>query len=210
MEGSQQWEKFVSPMPTSRYCLSVATTSVAIIAAGGHTSAFSVACSSAVEVYSSDTSQWHITDPLPLPCTYMSSVIINDTYYLLGGVDQSHSGIKNSWSAPIQSLVRKAVSRSASGSVWNHLPLTPLYWSTAACLSGSLVAVGGKNDDNTRSSAVYAFLDNSWVRLSNGDLLSPQSRFATAQLSPVELIVIGGLNEQKQRSKTVFIGTLHL
>ena len=209
MEGSQQWEEFVSPMPTSRFGLSVATTSVAIIAAGGNTSATSLTPSSAVEVYSSDTSQWHTADPLSIPCVGMSSVIINDTCYLLGGADQSNRAINSCWSAPIQSLVHKGVSRSASGSVWNHLPPTPLYWSTAACLSGSLVAVGGKKN-NTRSSAVHGFLNNSWVRLSNGDLLSPRSSCATAQLSPLEVIVIGGFDEQKQQSKTVFIGTLHL
>ena len=210
-EGSQQWEEFVSPMPTSRCFLSVATTSVAIIAAGGDTSAAaSVALSSAVEVYSSDTSQWHTADPLPKPCAWMSSVIINDICYLLGGGHRSKSAINNCWSAPIQSLVDKGVSRSASGSVWNHLPPTPLFASTAACLSGSLVAVGGENDDNTRSAAVYGFVNNSWVRLSNGDLLSPRSACATAQLSPLEVIVIGGWDEQVQQSKTVCIGTLHL
>ena len=210
MEVSQQWEEFVSPMPTPRCYLSVATTSVAIVAAGGNTRTTSAALSSAVEVYSSDTSQWHTADPLPIPCTAMSSVIINDTWYLLGGQDQSISAIKNCWCAPIQSLVDKAVSRSASGSVWNRLLPTPLYQSAAACLSGSLMAVGGWNDDNTKSSAVYGFINNSWVRLSNGDLLSPLSHCGTAQLSPLEVIVIGGMDEQNQRSKTVLIGTLHL
>ena len=60
------------------------------------------------------------------------------------------------------------------------------------------------------SSAVYGFVNNSWVRLSNGDLLSPRSHCATAQLSPLEVIVIGGWDEQNQQSKTVLIGTLHL
>ena len=204
MEGSQQWEEFVAPMPTPRYYPSVATISVAIIASGGTTS--DTAIFSAVEVYSSDTSQWHTADPLPIPCAAMSSVIINDTCYLLGGANQSNSVINNCWSAPIQSLVHKAVSRSASGSVWNHLPPTPLFTSTAACLSGSLVTVGGKKN-NTESSAVYGFLNNSWVRLSNGDLLSPRSACATAQLSPLEVIVIGGWDEQKHPSKTVYWNT---
>ena len=159
------------------------------------------------------TSQWHTADPLPIPCAFMSSVIINDTCYLLVGVDQSDIAIKDSWCAPIQSLVHRACSLSVCQ--WVSLepppvPPTPLFTSAAVCLSGSLVAVGGRNDDNTKSSAVYGFLNNSWVRLSNGNLLSPRSSCTTAQLSPLKVIVIGGMDEQNQRSKTVFIGTLHL
>ena len=210
-EDSQRWEEFHTPMPTARYCLSVATTSQAIIAAGGFACIAPAAYSSAVEVYSSDTSQWHTADPLPKPCTWMSSVTINDICYLLGGGDQSKVAVNDSWCASLHSLVHKAVSHSTSGSVWNHLPPTPLKVSTAACLSGSLVAVGGRNGDNTRSSAAYGFINNSqsWVRLRNGDLLSPRSSCTTAQLSPVEVMVIGGWDEQNQKSNTVFIGTLH-
>ena len=144
----------------------------------------------------------------------MSSFTTNNTCYLLGGRDQG----KQCYQQLLELLffplwIQKAVSstpRSVSGSVWNHLPPTPLYWSTAACLSGSLVAVGGWNDHKTKSSAVYGLFNNSWVRLSNGDLLSPRSGCVTAQLSPLEVIVVGGFDELGQRSKTVFIGTLHL
>ena len=35
-EESQEWEEFLKPMPTARFCLSVATTQSAIIAIGGY------------------------------------------------------------------------------------------------------------------------------------------------------------------------------
>ena len=161
----QQWEEFLIPMPTARSFLSVATTSKAIVAAGGNTSDTAITCSSTVEVYNSDTSQWHTADPLPVSCAWMSSVTISNSYYLLGGVDQSNSDIKHCWQAFLPTLIQKAVSSTPqAGSVWSHLPPTPLYWSTAACLCGALLAIGGKNANNTKSSAVYAFLNNSWVR----------------------------------------------
>ena len=211
-EGSQQWEEFVSPMPTSRCYLSVATTSVAIIAAGGDTSfAASVAYSSAVEVYSSDTSQWHTADPLPIPCAWkchQSSSMIPATYWV---VEIKVRVLSTTVGVPLFSLwsIKESLGLPVGQSGTTSHPLHSTA-STAACLSGSLVAVGGRNDDNTRSAAVYGFVNNSWVRLSNGDLLSPRSACTTAQLSPLEVIVIGGYDEQKQRSKTVFIGTLHL
>ena len=50
---------------TARYCASVATTQSAIVASGGATDIRDgepVLCST-VEVYSSETSQWHTADP---------------------------------------------------------------------------------------------------------------------------------------------------
>ena len=208
-EDSQQWEEFLTPLPTVRWALSAATTSAAVIAAGGYTGSHANAISSAVEVYSSDTSQWHTADPLPKPCAWMSSVTINDICYLLGGKDQNDQAVKTCWYASLHSLVHKAVSHSDSSSVWSCVSSTPLKWSTAACLSGSLVIVGGISSLSIRSSAVYGFLNNSWARLRNGDLLSPQAPCATAQLSPVEVIVIGGWDEEGEEFKTVSIGTLH-
>ena len=68
-EESQKWEEFLKPMPTARYHLSVATTQSAIVASGGTTdeggSGKTVPCDT-VEVYSSETSQWHTADPLPV------------------------------------------------------------------------------------------------------------------------------------------------
>ena len=210
LRESQQWEEFLPPMPTARSAPSIATTSVAIIAAGGNTSATAAACSSVVEVYSSNTSQWHTADPLPMPCMWMSSVTINDVCYLMGGADQKKGAVKNCWYSHLHSLVHKAIiSCSDSGSVWNRLPTTPLCQSSAADLSGSLVAVGGKKDNNTKSFTVYGYLNNSWVRLKNGDLFSPRASCTTAQLSPAEVIVIGGWAENGQLSTKVFIATLH-
>ena len=86
-EQSQKWEEFLKPLPTARYSLSVATTQSAIVASGGATVAKDgkvVTCTT-VEVYSSETSQWHTADPLPVPCESMTSVTIADTWYQLGG-----------------------------------------------------------------------------------------------------------------------------
>ena len=100
-----------------------------------------------VEVYSSETSQWHIADPLLAPSTRMSSVTIADTYYLLGGFDAGAHHVATVLYASLTSLVQKATSpthQSASRtSVWKTLPNTPHKMSTAASLSGNLLAVGG-------------------------------------------------------------------
>ena len=180
-------EKFLKPMPTARVLHSVATTQSAIVASGGASGIRDgnpVPCAT-VEVYSSETSQWHTADPLPVPCGSMTSVTIADTWYQLGG-GGGNGAVPTVLYALLTALIQKATSpahQSASPtSVWKTLPDTPLKWSTAASLSGNLLAVGAwddetsDDDDKTPSSpAVYIFLSltNSWVRVTTGDLPQP-------------------------------------
>ena len=229
-EESQEWEEFLKPMPTARCVLTASTTQSAIVAIGGTTGVrgheFTM-CT--VEVYRNETSQWHTADPLPAPSTKMSLVTIADTCYLLGGFDAGDNLVATVLYASLTSLVQKATSptcQSASRtSVWKTLPDTALKMSTAASLSGKLLAVGGwegKTSTAIRklatlvavalpmSSAVYAFFPftNSWVRLVDGDLPEPCTLCTAVQLSSNTMIVIGGVNSQDKHTKTVFIGSI--
>ena len=94
-EASQKWEEFLKPMPTARWALTIATTQSAIIASGGATSVRGgkfVPCAT-VEVYNSETSHWYAADPLPVTCYRMTSIILADTYYLLGGTSVNNKPI---------------------------------------------------------------------------------------------------------------------
>ena len=216
-EQSQEWEEFLKPMPTARFYLSVATTQSAIVASGGVTGArdngIPVPCAT-VEVYNSETSQWHTTDPLPVPCKLMTAVIIADTWYLLGGIGTGGKSLTTVQYTPLTTLIQRATSpthQSASHmSVWKTLPDTPLKWSTAASLSGNLLAVGGYNDSTPSSPALYVFLPltNSWVRVTTGDL--PVSRWSctAVQLSSNQLLVVGGADDKENSVKTVFLGSI--
>ena len=109
-ENPKKWEEFLKPMPTARYHLSVATTQSAIVASGGSTGFKddkAVPCDT-VEVYSSETSQWHTADSLPVPCVGMISVTIADTWYQLGGGNDK--GIPTVMYAPLTDLIQKATS----------------------------------------------------------------------------------------------------
>ena len=156
IEQPQKWEDFLKPMPTARSSISVATTQSAIVASGGGTIRDDKAVPYAtVEVYSSETSQWHTADTLPIPCWTMTSVTIADTWHLLGGFGGDGKIIPKCiptvMHAPLTSLIQKATSlthQSASPmSVWKTLPDTPLLGSAAASLSGNLLAVGGRDDE---------------------------------------------------------------
>ena len=145
----RKWEEFLKPMPIARCLLNIVTTQSALIASGGVTSARdgkNVNCST-VEVYCSETSQWYTADPLPAPCNGRSSVTISDTCYLLRGWGDDGKALTTVLYASLTSLIQKASSpthQSASPtSVWKPLPDPPQKASSAASLSGSLLAVGG-------------------------------------------------------------------
>ena len=212
-EESQKWEEFLKSMPTARVFPSVATTQSAIVASGEFFSEEFVPCAT-VEVYSSETSQWHTADPLPVPCGITTSVTIADTWYQLGGVGTDDKPLTTVLYAPLTALIQKATSPThQSGSpmsVWKTLPDTPLKESAAASLSGNLLAVGGLDDENPASPALYIFLSltNSWVRVTTGDLPEPRHGCTAVQLSSNQLLVVGGFNDQYKYTKTVFLGSI--
>ena len=216
-EESQKWEEFIKPMPTARAHLTIATTQSAIVASGGAASIRDgepVLCDT-VEVYSSATSQWYTADPLPVPCGGMTSVTIADIWYQLGGSGGAKD-LTTVLHAPLTTLIQRATSpthQSASHtSVWKTLPDTPKYKSTAASLSGNLLAVGGYNEEIPASPAVHIFfpLTNSWVRVTTGDLPEPHYACTAEQLSSNQLLVVGGYDDQDKYTKTVFLGSITL
>ena len=212
---SQMWEEFLKPMPTARYQLSVATTQSAIVASGGVTDirdSKAVLCAT-VEVYSNETAQWYIADPLPVSCRGMTSVTIADTFYQLGGSRTNDKDIHTVLCASLTTLIQNATSsthKSASRmSIWKTLHDTPLKQSAAAILSGNLLAVGGCKK-RTASTAVHVFLpsSNSWIRATTGDVPEPCCVCTTVQLASSRLLVVGGLNHQYEHTKTTFLGFL--
>ena len=218
IEQSQEWEKFLKPMPTARYQPSVATTQSAIVASGGATGfreGKPVPCTT-VEVYNSETSQWHTADPLLIPCMATTSVTIADTWYQLGAQGTDGENITTVLYTPLTDLIQKPTSptdQSASHtSVWKTLPDTPLKLSTVATLSGNLLALGGWDDKTPASPAVHIFYPSadSWVRATTADLPEPRYACTAVQLPSNQLLVVGGYNTQDKCTKTVFLGSVNI
>jgi len=177
--------------------------------------AMAVVCTT-VEVYTSKTSQWYTAEPLPFSCYRMTSIILANAYYLQGGNGANDEPIPTVLYTPLTSFIQKAIlptqhQSSSSTSFWDFLPNTPLLRSAAASLSGSLLTVGG--DDSSMdllSSAVYVFLPftNSWIGVTDGNLPEPRHKSTAVQLSSNRMIVIGRTDNDKEKTKTVFFGTL--
>ena len=218
---SREWEEFLQPMTTARYCPSVISTQSALIACGGATggSGGNSVPYTAVEVYTTQTSQWHTctTDPLPIPCYMMSSTTITNTGYLLGGLATNNKSTKVALSASIPSLIQKATShpqqsasaarQDSTSSAWKTLQDSPLKMSAAASLGGMLLTVGGVKPGQGILSEVHVYspATSSWIQVESGDLPEPRYFCTAVELSANRLLVIGGRN--KETTNTVFLGS---
>ena len=206
---SQRWEEFLKPMPTARYHASVGTTQSAIVVSGGATGVrdpgFPVFCAT-VEVYNSITDQWYTADPLPVPCGEMVSVIIEDTWYLLGGNIRDCQVLHTPLTTLVQNAISSAHQPASSMSVWKTLPDTPLLGSAAA----SLLAVGGykfKAGEAEASEKNPHFLPPHQLLGQGLPWESPKLCYAV-HLSSKQVLVVGGGDNQTEHTKTVFLGTI--
>ena len=200
-QESQQWEEFLQPMPTARYQLTVISAQSALTACGASTDVRCFPCTT-VEVYSTKTSQWHTTDPLPDPFRVTSSATINNTAYLVGGTTTDYEPTKTVPYAPVASLIQRATSRpqqsasaaqpDSTSSAWKIFRDTPLVRSAATSLGGMLLAVGGIDDQGDTLPAVHVYspATSTWIRVQSGDLPEPRYLCTAVKLPGNRLLVV--------------------
>ena len=208
VQETQQWEKSIPPMPTPCLLPTVITYNSSIVVCGGS------GRERVVEVFNSESAQWHTAAPLPVACKYMQLTIINDTCYLGGGALSSTRSIM---CASLPSLFQSSApheqqTSAQQQSVWTVLPDMPLYHSTLANMGGTLLALGGP--ESTSSPHSYAFIHaysastKAWVKIAS---LPQACSCATAELLPSgEVMLIGGKDSTKEWSKAVYIGTFNI
>ena len=163
-----------------------------------------------VQVLDTTNRQWYQTTTLPEPCVDLTSCVIGNMVYLLGGrIRGSVTRNEHVFSVSLDKLISNAVSPStgATPSPWSTLEDLPVKLSTALALQGSLLAVGGRG-----SSAIHAYQPSSksWVKV--GDLPREQWMCGCAILPNGELLVAGGVYKEKGRTvcNRVNIATIEL
>ena len=220
-QNSAIWENSIIPsLPTARMCPTAVNYKSTIVVSGGITDWKTDTRTTAVEVFQTKTYQWHHAEPLPVAHSNMSCVIVDGTFYLIGG-NKSGAASRHAYCTSISNLISQALSpdhpqtsstsqASPTPPTWHVLPECPLYYFTAAELGGCLLAIGGEDDSDSPSSAVHMYSPstNSWVRISSGDLPVPRYCAAATQLEGGEVIFVGGRTEKDSLTKTVYIGTM--
>ena len=121
---------------------------------------------------------------------------------MLGGFDQSGQS-KSVFTCSLtallqsyqpQSLVErlKTLSLANRPKVWHQLADTPVISSTCASLQGRLLAVGGKDSDDKKTTAIHMYntTTNSWEVISH--MTTPRRQCLVTVLPHNELMVVGG------------------
>ena len=223
-QDSETWENsIIPPLPTARMYPTAFNYKSTIVVSGGithwDTDSEHSTYTDAVEVFQTKTYQWYHAEPLPVAYSNMSCAIVNDTCYLIGGNKSDGYASRQAYCTSLSNLISRALppdhpetsstpQASPSPPTWQVLPRCPLSYFTAAELGGGLLAIGGRDNSDSSSSAVHMYSPstNSWVRISSGDLPVPRFVAAATQLEGGEVIFVGGdINLTRPPTKTVFI-----
>ena len=191
---SQQWTDPYPRMPTHRALPAVATYNQWLVVAGGWNDFNELAT---VELLNTDSQQWLSTTPLPVKCCNMTSNIIEDNLYLVGGTLSKQVLI-----AHLPTITMQTPDITKSSAQWQPLPPAPLEWSAGITLHGSLLAIGG-NDGTDSSTAIYIYQPDTkeWSKV--GNLPTGRSHCSSTLLPSGEILVAGGFNSSGYPSSRV-------
>ncbi len=189
---SQRWTTPYPNMPTARVCAAAVSYQHFLVVAGGYDQSQSDL--NTVNILNSSTKQWVTATPLPTARYQLSPALVGDTLYFLGGLSGNDTGNKQMFSTSITALISHATSSSRAPPPNWDVTDAKLTHSSAVSLNNSLLAVGGEDDRNKDSSAIYHYIPQSkrWTKV--GDVPSALSHFACTALTSgdSELMVLGG------------------
>ena len=158
---------------------------------------------SSTELLDTNNGQWYKCDDLPQPHHFLQSVIVDNILYLLGGKNKDGDS-PTVFTASLDTLSRHQLK-------WSRNQDTPWCRSTPASVNGThLVIVGGMKEignEITCTSDIYKFnkITYSWEAIGH----IPSARNVTAAVSTADnrVIVIGGMNDKRESTNTVWIGS---
>ena len=159
---SRGWTHPYPPMPTPRHSPAVATHDKWLVVAGGDMSLLDDPLAT-VEVLDTTSRQWLSTSPLPVKCYEMTSAIVNQELYLLGGTLTTDTLVVSLPEITRSSVNSATTNRSAQ---WRKFPAPPLERSAAICTRISSSHWGSpwqrSQYSHPRLPACYEQLEEGW------------------------------------------------
>ena len=214
----KKWTERFPPMPTKRRCTAVVCSGRSLVVAGGVGEGGKEL--STVEVMDTKTLQWSAASSLPHPLYQATATLCGDQVYMLGGWYQSGKRSKSVFTCSLAALLQSCQSKSGSlgarmktlslasePEVWHQLADTPVTLSTCASLHGRLLAVGGMDSDDKRTTAIHAYnkTTNSLEIVSH--MATPRSSCLLAVFPHNELMAVGGFTALNTTTDSVEIAT---
>ena len=196
-----KWTEQFPPMPTKRWLTIAVCTGRSLVVAGGIGQGGK--CLTTVEVMVTETPQWSTASSLPHPLYRVSATLCRDQVYILGGFDQNDKRSKSVFTCSLAALLQscqpqflavqpRTLSLASRPKIWHQLADTPYYHSACTSLHGRLLAVGGNDSEDQRTTDIYMYntAANSWKVISH--LKIPRQQSSVAILPHDELMVVGG------------------
>ena len=194
--------KNYTKMVTARSCATAAGHQGMLIITGGRDDKYKTL--SSTELYDSNNGQWYKCSNLPQPHCWLKSVIVDNILYVLGGINKDDNYSPAVFTAPLDTL-------STHQLKWNTHQDTPGGCSVPVSVNGTHLlivegykSIGGKA---TFTSDIHKLnkVSHSWEAIGH----IPSMRYESAAVSTADnrVIVIGGVNDKNEATKTVWIGS---
>ena len=195
---SNEWTRPYHPMPTPRRDPTVCTYRKWLLVAGGRICQVGGALST-VELLDTFTKQWQSVSPLPVPCYFVLSTILENNWYFI-------TRDKQAFHVSLPDIVSQADTKSTtsrSPTLWCRLPDTPLKYSAIIAFQNVLLAVGGRDHDGKSSTAIHLYQpeNEKWTKFA--DLPSARYYCSCIVLPNNELLVAGGNKSSDQYTSRV-------
>ena len=196
-----KWTEQFPPMPTKRWVTAVVCSGRSLVVAGGVGKGDKKL--STVEVMDIETLQWSTASSLLHPLYLASATLCGDQVYMLGGFDHGNEYSKSVFTCSLAALIQscqpqslgaqlKTLSLASRPKVWHQLADTPVTLSTCTSLQEQLLAVGGNDSDDKKTTAIHMYntTTNSWKVISH--MATSRCQCLLAALPHNELMVVGG------------------
>ena len=164
---------------------------------------------SSTELFNSNNGQWYESSDLPQPHSSLKSVIVDDVLYLLGGFNKDSISSPTVFTAPLVAL-----SSHVHWLNWNahQMQDTPWRYFAPVSVNGThVLIIGGYKSTGgnaTVTSDIHKLnkVSHSWEAI--GHIPFARSSSAAVNTAVNRVIVIGGVNDKREETNTVWIGTM--
>ena len=152
-----------------------------------------------VEILNIESKQWYAGPQTSVPWYFMKTAIVGDECFFMGGYTGeniiSSIATTNVYSVSLPYLISKLQSDKRDRLIWKEISGLQTTLSTPLSISGSLLAVGGrdKNCGNVTTIQLYQPDTGKWVKV--GDLPTRRHNCTCTRLkSNREILVVGGFD----------------
>ena len=201
-----KWVELYPPMPTERYLAAVLSTTTHVAVMGGLKDGNRLAITEVMDI---QTKQWSTASPLPYGISLATTTLCGEFLYLMGGYTYSVLScrfsdlVQSTQSTGLSTQKRPSSSTIATHSkVWHNVPELPVRHSTCVTVQGKVLAIGGRDKQDKRTTSIYELNtdNNEWSHKSDMNIARSQC-LATA-LPDSNILVVGGWTDTGRTDET--------